>query len=79
MTKQELMDALLAEAVLKLNGTDEIVTVPQAIAASEHAGTFAEWREAVERLVKGGSIAEAPSSDSATLFSKVVADARAMK
>ncbi|MFZ0580965.1 MAG: hypothetical protein WAN72_03395 [Candidatus Acidiferrales bacterium] len=79
MTKQELMDALLAEAVLKLNGTDEIVTVPQAIAAAEHAGTIAEWREAVERLVKGGSIAEAPSSDSATLFSKVVADARAMK
>lgn len=73
------MDALLAEAILKLNAGNEAVTAPQAIAAAERAGTIAEWREAVEQMVKGGSIGVAPSSDSATLFSKVVADARAMK
>lgn len=73
------MDALLAEAILKLNAGNEAVTAPQAIAVAEPAGTIAEWREAVEQMVKGGSIGVAPSSDSATLFSKVAADARAMK
>ena len=79
MTKQELMDALLAEAVLKLNAGDGSVTLPLAIAAAERASTIAEWREAVEQIVKGGTIADAPSPDSTTLFSKALADARAMK
>ncbi len=79
MTKQELMDALLAEAVLKLNGGTDFVTVPQAIAAAEGTSTIAQWREAVEQMVKSGRIADIQPSDSATLFSKVVADARAMK
>lgn len=79
MTKQELMDALLADAVLKLNGGREIVTVSEAVAAAERASTIAEWREAVEQMVKAGIIAAAKSSDSATLFSRAVADARAMK
>lgn len=79
MTKQELTDALLAEAVLKLNCGHGILTVPQAIAAAERTRTLAEWREAVEQIVKSGTIADIQSSDSATLFSKVVADARTMK
>jgi hypothetical protein len=79
LTKQELTDALLVEAVLKLNRGNDSVTVPQAIAAAERTSTIAEWREAVEQMVKSGSVADVQSSDSATLFSKAVADARAMK
>jgi hypothetical protein len=79
LTKQELTDALLAEAVLKLNGGDDIVTIPQAIAAAECTRTIAEWHEAVKQMVKSGRIADIHPSDSATLFSNVVADARAMK
>jgi hypothetical protein len=79
LTKQELTDALLVEAVLKLNGGNDIVTIPQAIYAAERTRTLAEWREAVEQMIKSGGIEDVQSSDSATLFSKVVPDARAMK
>jgi len=79
LTKQELTDALLAEAVLKLNGGNDIVTIPQAIAAAERTSTLVEWREAVEQMVKTARIADVQSSDSATQFSTAVADARAMK
>jgi hypothetical protein len=79
LTKQELTDALLAEAVLKLNAGNDIVTVQQAIAVAERSSTIAEWREAVEQVVKSSSFPDVQSSHSATLFSKVVADARAMK
>jgi hypothetical protein len=79
VTKQELMDALLAESVLKLDDGREIVSVSQAIAAAEQSNTVAEWREAVEQLVKAGLDAKKESSDSATLFSGAIADARALK
>jgi hypothetical protein len=79
VTKQELMDALLAESVLKLDEGREIVSVSQAIAAAEQTNTVAEWREAVEQLVKAGLDAKKESLDSATLFARAIADARALK
>jgi hypothetical protein len=79
VTKHELMDALLAESVLKLNQGREIVSVSQSIAAAEKTNTLAEWREAVEQLVRAGLDANTESSDSATLFSRAIADARALK
>jgi hypothetical protein len=79
VTKQELMAALLAESVLKLDAGREIVSVSQAIAAAEQTNTVAEWREAVEQLVKAGLDAKKESSDSTTLFSRAIADARALK
>ncbi|HWO29108.1 MAG TPA: hypothetical protein VNO32_09950 [Candidatus Acidoferrum sp.] len=79
MTKQELMDALLAESVLKLDEGREIVSVSQAIAVAEQTNTLAEWREAVEQMVKAGLDAKTKSPDSATLFSRAIADARALK
>ncbi len=79
MTKQELMDALLAESILKLNEGRDVVSVSQAIAAAEQTNTLAEWREAVEQIVKAGLNAKAESPDTATLFSRAIADARALK
>ena len=79
MTKQELMEALLAESVLKLNEGREMVSISQAIAAAEQTNTLAEWREAVEQIVKAGLDANAESPDTATLFSRAIADARALK
>ena len=79
MTKQELMDARLAESVLKLDEGHESVSVSQAIAAAEQTNTLAEWREAVEQIVKAGLDAKTKSPDSATLFSRAIADARALK
>jgi hypothetical protein len=79
VTKQELMDALLAESVLKLDEGREIVSVSQAIAVAEQTNTLAEWREAVEQMVKAGLDAKTKSPDSATLFSRAIADARALK
>jgi hypothetical protein len=79
VTKQELMDALLAESVLKLDEGREIVSVSQAIAAAEKTNTLAEWREAVEQTVKAGLETITKSSDSGTLFSHAIADARALK
>jgi hypothetical protein len=79
VTKQELMDALLAESVFKLDEGREIVSVSRAIAAAEQTNTVAEWREAIEQLVKAGLHAKKESSDSATLFSRAIADARALK
>jgi hypothetical protein len=79
VTKQELMDALLTESVLKLNEGRDIVSVSNAIAAAEQMNTLADWREAVEQLVKAGLDAKTKSSDSATLFSRAVADSRALK
>ena len=79
MTKQELMDALLTESVLKLDEGREIVSVSQAIAAAEQTNTLAEWREAVGQIVKTALDANTESSDSTTLFSRAIADARALK
>ena len=79
MTKQELMDALLTESVLKLDEGREIVSVSQAIAAAEQTNTLAEWREAVGQIVKTVLDANTESSDSTTLFSRAIADARALK
>jgi hypothetical protein len=79
VTKQALMEALLTDSVLKLNEGREIVSVSQAIAAAEKTKTLAEWREALEQLVKAGLGANTGSSDSATLFSRAIADARALK
>lgn len=79
MTKQELLEALLAESVLKLNEGREMVSVSQAIAAAEQTNTLAEWREAVEQIVKAGLDARTESPDTATLFSRAIADARALK
>ena len=42
MTKQELMEAVFAESVLKLNEGREIISVFQAIAAAEKTNTHAE-------------------------------------
>jgi len=79
VTKQELMDALLTESVLKLDEGREIVSVSQAIAAAEQTNTLAEWREAVGQIVKTALDANTESSDSTTLFSRAIADARALK
>jgi len=79
VTKQELMEALLAESVLKLNEGREIVSVSQALAAAEQTITLPEWREAVEHMVKAGLEANTESSDSANLFSRAIADARGLK
>jgi hypothetical protein len=79
VTKQELMDALLTESVLKLDEGREIVSVSQAIAAAEQTNTLAEWREAVGQIVKTVLDANTESSDSTTLFSRAIADARALK
>ncbi len=79
MTKHELMDALLAESVLKLNEGRETVSVSQAIAAAAQTNTLVEWREVVEQMVKAGLDSKTESSDSATLFSRAIADARALK
>ena len=79
MTKQELMDALLTGSVLKLDEGREIVSVSQAIAAAEQTNTLAEWREAVGQIVKTVLDANTESSDSTTLFSRAIADARALK
>ena len=79
MTKQELMDALLTESVLKLDEGREIVSVSQAIAAAEQTNTLAEWREAVGQIVKTALDANTESSDSTTLFSRAIGDARALK
>ena len=65
MTKQVLMEALLAESDFKLTEGREIVSVSQAIAAAEKTHTLVEWREAVERIVKAGLDANTESSDSA--------------
>ena len=79
MTKQELMEALLAESVLRLNEGGEMVSISQAIAAAEQTKTLAEWRETVERIAKAGLDAKDVSPDTATLFSRAIADARALK
>jgi hypothetical protein len=79
MTKQELMDALLAESILKLADGREIVSVSQAIAAAEQTNTLAAWREVIEQMVEAGLDAKTESSDSVTLFSRAIADARALK
>jgi hypothetical protein len=79
VTKQELMDALLTESVLKLDEGREIVSVSQAIAAAEQTNTLAEWREVVGQIVKTALDANTESSDSTTLFSRAIADARALK
>jgi hypothetical protein len=79
VTKQELMDALLTGSVLKLDEGREIVSVSQAIAAAEQTNTLAEWREAVGQIVKTVLDANTESSDSTTLFSRAIADARALK
>jgi len=79
MTKQELMDALLAESILKLADGREIVSVSQAIAAAEQTNTLAAWREVIEQTVEAGLDAKTESSDSVTLFSRAIADARALK
>ena len=79
MTKQELMDALLTGSVLKLDEGREIVSVSQAIAAAEQTNTLAEWREAVGQIVKTALDANTESSDSTTLFSRAIGDARALK
>lgn len=79
MTKQELMESLLAESVLKLNQGRDIVSVSQAIAVAEPIKTLADWREAVEQMVKAGSEANSESSNSSTLFTRAIADARLLK
>lgn len=79
MTKQVLMEALLAESVLKLNEGREIVSVSQAIAAAEKANALAEWRETVEQIVRAGLDAKAESPNVVTLFSRAIADVRALK
>jgi hypothetical protein len=79
VTKQELMDALLTGSVLKLEEGREIVSVSQAIAAAEQTNTLAEWREAVGQIVKTALDANTESSDSTTLFSRAIGDARALK
>jgi hypothetical protein len=79
VTKQELMEALLAESVSRLNEGREIVSISHAIAAAGQTNTLAEWRESVEQIVKAGLDAKPESSDSATLFSRAIADARALK
>jgi hypothetical protein len=73
------MDALLTESVLKLDEGREIVSVSQAIAAAEQTNTLAEWREAVGQIVKTALDANTESSDSTTLFSRAIGDARALK
>jgi hypothetical protein len=60
------MEALLAESVLKLNEGREIVSVSQVIAAAAEAITLAEWRGAVEQMVKTDLDANTESSDTAT-------------
>jgi hypothetical protein len=79
VTTRELIEALLAESVSKLNKGREIVSVSEAIAAAEQVKTLAEWRQAVEQMIRAGLDAKTESSDSATLFSRAIADARALK
>jgi ssRNA-specific RNase YbeY (16S rRNA maturation enzyme) len=79
VTKQELMDALLAEAVLKLNGGGDIVSVEKAVAAAEKAGNVEEWREAVQQIVKNALNAETKPSDSEIILMRATADAKALK
>jgi hypothetical protein len=79
VTKQELMEALLVEEVLKLNGGSGIVSISEAIAAAERISTLAEWRAAVEQMVEADAYGDAKSSQSESLFSRATAEARALK
>jgi hypothetical protein len=79
VTKQELLDALLAEAVLKLNGRGDIVSVEQALAIAEKARNIEAWRESIRHLVSAGLAAETKPSISQTTLIEAISDAKTMK
>jgi len=79
VNKQELMDALLAEAVLRLNGGGDIVSVEQAVAAAEKTSNVEEWRAAVQQIVKDGLTIGTEPSDSEIVLMRATADAKALK
>jgi hypothetical protein len=79
VTKQELLDTLLAEAVLKLNGGGDVVSVKQALAIAEKAGSIEQWREAVRQIVMAGLDAETRPPASQLAFLEAISDAKAMK